>query len=221
MSNTDSFIEEVSEEVRRDKLFAQFKRWGWLVGLVLVLVIGGAAFSEWRKAENKRVAGSFGDALLAQFDDAYSGQPLDGINAQTPGQAAVAGHLAAAKALADGDSEAGLAELDRISALDDADPIYRQLAEFKAALALPLDNDPGERIAAFDAIAGPFRVLAQEQKAMVLIEQGERAAAADLLRQLLQSAEATPGLQRRASEVMIALGVDLTGNTSEQNDSDG
>ena len=29
MSDTDSFIDEVTEEVRRDALFAQFRRYGW------------------------------------------------------------------------------------------------------------------------------------------------------------------------------------------------
>ncbi len=41
MSNPDSFIEEVTEEVRRDKLYRLFRKYGW-IGIVLVLgvVIG-------------------------------------------------------------------------------------------------------------------------------------------------------------------------------------
>jgi len=29
MSDTDSFINEVTEEVRRDRLYGMFRRWGW------------------------------------------------------------------------------------------------------------------------------------------------------------------------------------------------
>ena len=43
MSNPDSFIDEVTEEVRRDKLFALFRKWGW-VGVLLVVVIVGFDF---------------------------------------------------------------------------------------------------------------------------------------------------------------------------------
>ena len=35
MSNPDSFIEEVTEEVRRDKLFALFRKYGWIAGCLL------------------------------------------------------------------------------------------------------------------------------------------------------------------------------------------
>ena len=50
MSNPDSFIDEVTEAVRRDRLFAMFRKYGW-IGAVLVLgVVGGSAWIEWSKA---------------------------------------------------------------------------------------------------------------------------------------------------------------------------
>ena len=50
MSNTDSFIEEVTEEVRNDKLFALFRKYGWIAGLAVVVMVGGTAWSEWNKS---------------------------------------------------------------------------------------------------------------------------------------------------------------------------
>ncbi|MFD1808819.1 hypothetical protein ACFSHQ_13850 [Gemmobacter lanyuensis] len=41
MSNPESFIDEVTEEVRRDKLFATFRKYGW-IGILAVLGIVGA-----------------------------------------------------------------------------------------------------------------------------------------------------------------------------------
>ena len=68
VSNNDSFIDEVTEEVRRDRLFAAFRKYGW-IGLVLVLgVVGGAAWTEWQKAQSASRAQAFGDAMLDAMD---------------------------------------------------------------------------------------------------------------------------------------------------------
>ena len=65
MSDTDSFIDEVTEEVRRDRLFLLLRRWGWVGVLAVVLIVGGAAFNEVRKARIAGQAQDLGDAILA------------------------------------------------------------------------------------------------------------------------------------------------------------
>ena len=45
MSDTDSFIEEVTEEVRRDRLYGLLRRYGWIAALVIILIGGGASWS--------------------------------------------------------------------------------------------------------------------------------------------------------------------------------
>ncbi len=219
MSNTDSFIEEVTEEVQRDKLFGLLKKYGWIAGVAVLLIVGGAAYNEWRKANERASAQAFGDALLANIDGEYDAGAV--IAAETPAQAAIAGHIAAARALSEGETDAGLAALEGVQNNAEVEAIYRELAAFKAALALPMDGDAQARIGALDAITGPFRVLAQEQKAMVLIETGERDAASALLRDLIQDAEATPGLQRRAAELSVALGTDFGDTAPDETPSDG
>jgi len=209
MSNTDSFIEEVTEEVQRDRLFGLIKRYGWIAGVAVLLIVGGAAYNEWRKASERASAQAFGDALLNQIDGEYDASTAL-VASESPAQAAIAGHMAAARALSEGDTETGAAALEAVQNNAEVEAIYRELAAFKAALAMPMDGDAQARIDALDAITGPLRVLAQEQKAMVLIESGDRDAAAALLRELIQDAEATPGLQRRAAEVSVALGADLS-----------
>ena len=64
MSNTDSFIDEVTEEVRRDRLFGYFRRYGWIPAVVIVALVGGTAYNEWSKAQVAQVAQARGDALL-------------------------------------------------------------------------------------------------------------------------------------------------------------
>ena len=56
MHESDSFISEVSEEVRRDRLYAGLRRYGWLIAALVVLIVGGAAFNEWRKLSRQASA---------------------------------------------------------------------------------------------------------------------------------------------------------------------
>jgi len=56
MANTDSFIDEVNEEVRRDRLFAVFRKWAWLAILVVVVVVGGAAWFEYQRTQRTAAA---------------------------------------------------------------------------------------------------------------------------------------------------------------------
>ncbi|MEM9242349.1 MAG: hypothetical protein AAGB07_20465, partial [Pseudomonadota bacterium] len=65
MSDTDSFIEEVTEEVRREKLFRMVKRYGWIAVLLVILLVGGATWNELRKASEREAAQNFGDAIIA------------------------------------------------------------------------------------------------------------------------------------------------------------
>jgi hypothetical protein len=58
----------------------------------------------------------------------------------------------------------------------------------------------------------PYRTLALEQKALLLVEAGDTAAAITALEQLQQDQEATPSLRNRAGQLVVALG----GEPSEQ-----
>ncbi|GFE64005.1 hypothetical protein [Litoreibacter roseus] len=214
MSDTDSFIEEVTEEVRRDRLFILLKRWGWIGGLAVVLLIGGAAFNEYRKATAQRSAEAFGDALLDGIAAEDQGVSLSEIPTSNPEQQALANLMAGADALASGDTETGRSLLDGVANNSDAPDVYRDLAEFKAALAQSPENPTEERLATFREIAdsnSPFRLLAREQVALVLIDAGRREEAMDLLREMLDEAGVTAGLQQRATELIVALGGDLGG----------
>ncbi len=213
MSNTDSFIDEVTEEVRRDKLFVQLKRWGWVGILGVFILVGGAAWNEWRKASERNAAQSFGDALLAAIEADDGGASLAAVETNSPEQAAIAGHLTAADALTAGDTEQAIAALNAVSASPDAPAIYKDLAAFKAALAMSPETPAEERLAAFDALrspGAPFAILASEQYALIQIEMGQTDEALTLLRSLLEQSSATPGLQRRVSELIVALGGTLS-----------
>ena len=45
VSDTDSFIDEVSEEIRREKLFKTFRKYGWIGVALVVIVVGGTGIA--------------------------------------------------------------------------------------------------------------------------------------------------------------------------------
>ena len=66
-----------------------------------------------------------------------------------------------------------------------------------------------ERRAGFEALAAPnvpLRLLAEEQIALIDVETGEVDAAIERFNAILNNEEATPGLQQRAVQVIVALG---------------
>jgi len=71
------------------------------------------------------------------------------------------------------------------------------------------DLPAADRRALLDPIAAPgrpYRTLALEQMALLSVETGDTAAAITALGALRQDQEATPGLRRRAEQVIVALG---------------
>ena len=213
MSNSDSFIDEVTEEVRRDRLYGYLRRYGWIAVLAVVLIVGGAAWNEWRKAQDRAAAQGFGDALLAALeadDPAARMAEMESIPADGA-QLAVLRLLTASEALARQDRGTALAELAALAEDNSLPQSYRQLATLKRVIIGGADLPLEEREAALAALAQPgvpFRPLAMEQLAVLRIEAGDRDGAVEILRGIAVEPEATAGLRRRASQLMVVLGAE-------------
>ncbi len=205
MSNPDHFIDEVTEELRRDRLFAMMRKYGWIGVLLVLLIVGGTAWSEWRKAQREAAAEALGDALSAALesgDDAARAAAFAAIRAEGDARALVA--LLRAGVLGD---EESLAALESLSAAPEISALYRDLAALKRAMAG--DMAAGARIellAPLTRAGGPFRVLAEEQIAMAEIELGRQEAAISRLQALLLDNDASQPLRQRAAQLIVALG---------------
>mgnify|MGYP001818354187 CR=1 FL=1 len=212
MSDTDSFIEEVTEEVRRDRMYAYLKRYGWIGALAVVLIVGGAAFSEYRKAQARAQAEALGDALLAAMAEptpAARQARLVGVEAQNPATMAVINMMTASEAIAAEDDDTAIAQLKAVSVNADAPEVYRQIAAFKLLLLQADSMDPASRRQQLEALAQPgqpLAFLAQEQIAFLDISEGDTQAAAARLQSIIQAAGVSPDLQQRALQVIVSLG---------------
>jgi hypothetical protein len=212
VSNSDSFIDEVTEEVRRDKLFALMRRYGWIAVLLVILLVGGAAWNEWRKAGEQAAAEQLGDAILAALDQDDPQErvtALDAIAAPTAGGRAVLNLLMANEQANAGDEAGARGNLDAISSDSEVPEIYRQIAAFKSLTRADGDISAEDRRLRFEALAtpgSPVRLLAEEQLALIDIETGDTEAALARLQALLNDAEITSGLRLRATQLIVALG---------------
>lgn len=216
MSNPDSFIDEVNEELKRDRLFAAFRKYGWIAIVAVVAVVGGATWNEWSKSQAMARAQAFGDAVIAALqpeDTAARRAALDALAVDPATDRARAGIvrlLAAAEALEAGERAQALEMLAAVAA-DAALPVsYRQLATLKRVVAAgPEDIPLTERqalIAPLAAPGGAFRPLALEQQALLLLEAGDREGALNGLTALLSEPDLSQGLQSRVLQLIVILG---------------
>lgn len=212
MSNTDSFIEEVTEEVRRDQMFLMLKRYGWIAALAIVAIVGGAAYNEYQKASRVAAAQKLGDDIIASLaanDAETRAADLSAVVPTSPGGAAVLDFLTASALANSGQTDEAVAKLGEVSRNGDLPQIYRDIATFKA-LTLQSETMPAaDRRLQFESLAqgvGGLRLLAQEQLALIDISEGETEAALDKLQAIVLDAEVDPTLRQRVSQMIIALG---------------
>lgn len=212
MSNPESFIDEVSEELRRDRAMHYLRKYGWIAVLAVVLIVGGTAWNEWRKASTQASAEAFGEAVLAALENNESDARLTAL-AQIDASGAQQGVLQLLRA-------GELLESDRASALEafqaaaeDASlpDAYRQLAALKRVIAGQGTLPVAERQSVVAGLAQPgqpFRPLALEQSALIALETGDPERAIEILQDLLAQFDVSESLRQRVTQLLIGLGAE-------------
>lgn len=212
MSDTDSFIEEVTEEVRRDQLYQNLRRYGWIAVVLVLAIVGTSAYLEWQRQTADSNAQATGDAILAAMendDAAARADALAALSAEDPQAQAVIALIAANQSEAAGDIDAAVAQYDAIASNADLTAEYRQMAVLKALMLRGPSISTDERKLGFEALATPgmpYRMLALEQLALIAIEDGQIEDAIAQLEALRADAEASSGLRTRAAQLIVALG---------------
>jgi hypothetical protein len=209
MSTPDSFVDEVTDAVRSDRLYASFRRYGWIGVVLVALIVGGAAYNEWQKAQARARAEAFGDGVMAALENPDPAAREKAL-ADVPADGDQTALLALLKAGTPATDKAGaLAALDALIADAKVPQIYRDLAVLKRVAVAGTDQPLADRRAALTAIdvAGrPLRVLAEEQLAYLLIEEGKKDDALKALITLVQDQEAPAAMRQRLAMAITALG---------------
>ena len=218
MSDSDSFINEVTEEVRREKLFGYLRRYGWIGVAAVLLLVGGAAWNEYRNAQERATAQATGDAIMAALEEADPASRAAAMAKIEAEGAAVAVTLLLQASTQEeaGDIAGASATLNTVAVNPDVPAMYRELASFKMAM-LPIE-DTGARRTQLEALSQPgepFRLLALEQLAYLSLTEGDNDAALGLLRQIEEDAGVTRGLRERVQSLMVAMGEPLPDPVSQ------
>ncbi|WP_161861338.1 tetratricopeptide repeat protein [Algicella marina] len=215
MSETDSFLEEVTEEVRRDKMIKTMRRNApFLIGAV-VLLIGGIGVNEYLKASARAEAEATGDAMMAALTAEDAADRAAGLQALVAegGDAEVLARMQLAAVQArEGDREAAIDTLRAVQGGSGVDTRYADIAAMKIAMLLQGQDTVAERRALLEnlSLAGhPLQDLALEQMAALALEQGDTEAALADLTRIVESPTASSSGRSRATQLIIALGGEL------------
>ena len=210
MSDTDSFIDEVNEEVRRDRMFNLFRRYGWIAVAAVLLLVGGAAWNEWRASQEQAQAEAMGDAIVAalNLETAYArAAALQEI--EVTQASAIVQLLSAAQLASDDRGDEAVAQLTAVHSNEALPLIYRQIAEFKSLVIADAGQSVETRRNGFEGLissGSALRVLSEEQLALLDIGANDVGGALVRLQRLLEDSEITPGVRRRVTQLITALG---------------
>ena len=214
MSDTDSFLQEVSEELRRDRLYRNIRKYGWIAILLVVVIVGAATYREYQKSQAEMEAELFGTSIIDALTEKNAADrilKLQKINAPEENARAILAMLLSAEASANESATLEMSSLSEITQSLSIDAHYRDLLNFKILLGSAEIMDLDKRIIAFEVLSkpgNPFRLLAEEQIALIELELGNTDDAIEKISQILLDSELTTGLRNRATQMMIALGKD-------------
>jgi hypothetical protein len=213
VSDTDSFIQEVSEEVRRDRMFRLWRRYGPFVIGAIVAVVAATAAKQWWDHRQAQAAREAGAALIEAGQaatPAARAAAFEKLAGTITNGAALLARMRAAAALAEsGDAQGAAALYEAIAVDKDVDEVYAQLARLRATVLRAPEAGPEATAAALAPLAAdgaPFRLLALEARAAARAQDGDAAGARDDLTVILADPAVTEGTRLRATEFLTTLG---------------
>ena len=205
MSDTDGFIAEVTEDVRRDRLFRLFRRFGWIPAVLILILVGGTAYNEWSKSKAALLAQVRGDTLLNALDitdDIARNVALNEIASKD------VDHVIAKFIAAGADMESSVNFLKEVIANMDQPDFIRDLARLKLTL-IPGAETNENRLTTLNDLSSPggfYRNAAMEILVAYELELGNVDTALKLLQAHIQDADASRMQVQRMAELIVALG---------------
>jgi hypothetical protein len=218
---TDTFVREVDENLRRDRMRELGQKYaGWIIAAVVLLLAASGGFIYW---QNHRAGQSQKqvEQLSQTFDEIGAGrmssapQQLDALSGSGSKAVRASAMLArAALALQQNDPKLAIAKYREVAADDGLPKPYRDAALIRQT-ALEFDSlKPAEVIARMEPLAkpgNPWFGSAGELTAMALIKQGKGPEAGRLFAAIARDKQVPETMRARAVQIAGTLGVDASG----------
>ena len=216
MANPESFLEEVAEEVRRDRLFKFFKKNGWIIAFVILATLCASIAYEWRKNSEISRAKSNGDLLTLALEKSQKGnleELIDLLSDNSPYLRPSSDLMAVTKLYyaellynIDNDSSESMSVLKEIFSNESISTTLRQLAKIKYLLLFSGDNKLKQDL--IDELSSPgnhYRFLAQEHKVQTYLASGMSDEANRQIDILLNDLEVSEQQKRRLMDLKLAI----------------
>lgn len=212
LAESDSFIQEVSEEVRRDRMYAVWRRYGpWLIAAIVV-VVALAAGRGWYESREQARKAELGGALLAADrveDPAEASQAFLAL-AEEGGYAypVLARLRAGASLMQAGDLDAAQAQYEAVLGMPDIEQRFRDLADLRIVMMRSETMEPDEmldRLGPLTVDGGVWRLPALEFEAAAHLKAGDPATAVASLRAIFDIPQLPAGTQGRVRELIDAI----------------
>ncbi|MBN8940932.1 MAG: tetratricopeptide repeat protein [Rhizobiales bacterium] len=209
-------FDEVEEDLRRAR-FEKFwqKYWPVMAALaaVVILVIGGWRFYEWRQEQQSAAAGARFEAAmrLSRTNGAEAEAQFATIAADAPSGYRILARLRQATELASRDKPAGVAAFDAIAADSGIGSVLQDVARIRAGYLLvdtASQADVARRVEPLTAAGLPFRHSARELMALAAMRAGDKAGV-DKWLQAIQADQETPQGVRGRAELIAAVSAGL------------
>jgi hypothetical protein len=207
MSN-DTFIREVNEEIRQERMRTIWRRYGFvIIGLIAAVVLGTIAYVVWERMQAERAAAD-GDRLIAaqalieQGDLAGAEAALAELaSSGTAGYPALAQMQLAGTRQQAGDLAGAIEAYDAVAGNTGAARALRDIAAIRAAYILVdtgTPDDVRQRVEVLSAEDEPMRHPALEAIGLSLWKAGQAEDAAPFFNQLADDFATPPALAERA-----------------------
>ena len=212
---TDTFVREVQEEIRRERLAQMWDRYGAIaIGLAALLVVGvgGYQYAEYSSRNAREAAGKEFEAAMELTS---AGKPQDAQRAfealvkSAPAGYGTLSRLRIAGALAEENKrDEAVAAYDATAKDTSADPLFRDFAALQAAL-LRVDTadwtEMQNRLKDLINDGNAWRASARELLGLAAMKAGKEEEARKAFEQILGDSSATPATAQRAQVMMTIL----------------
>lgn len=210
----DSFIREVDEELRSDRMKTIWKRFGKLIIAIAVLIVVGTAADRGYQYWQETQASKLGDAFLAALNLAREGETeraldaLRALEADGYGSYSVLARLRAATVLADaGDYQAAISDFSTIGNDGSVPVAIRDAARIRAGYLL-VDHgsyeDVANQVESLSGADNAMRHSAREALGLAAWKAGEAARANEWFSMIAGDTGVPASLMQR-SQIMLDL----------------
>jgi len=208
------FINEVEEELRKDKYNVLLRKFGPYIAALLILIVAGTGYIEFRKYQDtvtaRRASASYVAAgKLADEGDLQAAiEKFVALSDIAPsGYSGLSLSRAAAIKVQLGDLSGAVKLFDR-SAEVFTKPVHKDLSSLKAAyilMELGRYDDVTARAATLASDAGPYQDLAKELVAHAALKSGDNSGAKTKFTYLANAPGVLSGVKQRAAQSLSLI----------------